>query len=554
MQINSFTKTLSVLIVFIGLLQVSNAQSLVMPKVSTSQAEYWYVIKSRALITDYQKTDYKLSDSFFARGDGTNSLALDCYLVSAPVKCTDTWTDEVSKWKIVPGASKGEFGIVYKKGNKEYYLQQDMQVAPEKFLKWQFREMEAGGSSGYAISLKDGKEFHNLTLARSNNSVGLIGETNTSASLWSFVPVKPAVKPSTKTETYWYAIRNLSFDDRLNRFLSADKASGLIEGTEVPTQLWAFIPHGDGFLMKNKNGLYISMKKTGLDKMLATDNVENAAVMQVGNIYKNDRAAAKIYQGTRQSASSVLHLKDITNNFSVMSSWLVPDNASYWDIVGENDLEAMFQTTLDDKLTYASDLLKAVEMLDAKSNDVLKNQINTVAKSKSGVKSVDALAQQLDKLDNAIMTFQRSYDVSDFISTKEQPLWFFIYSNTDKYPNYADVVMSTTQMIQGHASLEYKIGKSEQMWRFEQVPNSNRVKIVNRANGLYMKSNGVVSSEGDVFYLLPLSDGSFNIQSDNAQPLGATNIGVANFPGREKSLAAWRITPVSAGDLFNISM
>ena len=214
----------------------------------------------------------------------------------------------------------------------------------------------------------------------------------------------------------------------------------------------------------------------------------------------------------------------------------------------------MFQSTLDDKLTYASDLLKAVEMPDAKSKDVLKNQINTVAKSKSGVKSVDALAQQLDKLDNAIMTFQRSYDVSDFISTKEQPLWFFIYSNTDKYPNYTDVVMSTTQMIQGHASLEYKIGKSEQMWRFEQVPNSNRVKIVNRANGLYMKSNGVVSSEGDVFYLLPLSDGSFNIQSDNTQPLGATNIGVANFPGREKSLAAWRITPVSAGDLFNISM
>ncbi len=108
--------------------------------------------------------------------------------------------------------------------------------------------------------------------------------------------------------------------------------------TRIPKLLWAFVKQPNGYQLLNNKGQYLSFQTVFGDKITTVSEPEEAAVLNYSQVYTNENAGYKLYVGDKEKPKFVLHLKDASNFFSVMGTWLPWDMASCWDIVDEKDL------------------------------------------------------------------------------------------------------------------------------------------------------------------------------------------------------------------------
>ncbi len=543
MRIRFFTLLFSLLVISL----FAKAEE-TFPKISKENTEYWYVIKSLG-IKAQKEEDWGYNKGMFVNNQGNTDVVLSANINNTGLETIHSWTSShISKWKFIQGNKSGEYAIICSNKDSKLYLQPNLTLSKNKYTKWKIDKDTGYGKGTFLIYQEE--EGVKKCIDQNSLTVELSNLQSLNSPFWTFLTPPQKIKATTTNDTTWYALRNLNIDERKDKFLETQKIKNhnFLVGKKTPKQLWAFIKESDGYKLLNNKGQYLSFQTIFGDKITTVSEPEKAAILDYSQVYTNENAGYKLYVGDKEKPKFVLHLKDASNFFSVMGSWLLWDMSSCWDIVDEKDLTESVLQLFVEKYNECNNLWLKMNPIFLNSKEKLQSNLNKVAQYTKGKSSFKQLVKALELLDNSIYEYRKGFDVSQYTSIESQPKWYYIETANIKLPYLKGFVMSTHGLYQGHITLSKKSVTNSQMWRFEKLEGKNLVRIINKADGRMLKKDGILADEGDGFELLPMIDGTFNITFPNYIPLAITTGGVGNFMGGVGSLAAWRILPIESFD------
>ncbi len=523
-------------------------KEVVFPKISKGNTEYWYVIKSLGIKAKKEET-WGYNKGTFVNNQGNTDVILSANNNNTGLATVHSWTsNHISKWKFIQGEKSEEYAIICSDKESQLYLQPNLTLSKKEYDKWKIDRDTGYGEGTFLIYQEE--EGVKKCIDQNSSTVELSNLQSLNSPFWTFLTPPQKIKVTTTNDTTWYALRNLNIDERKDKFLETQKIknNNFLVGKKIPKQLWAFIKESDGYKLLNNKGQYLSFQTVIGDKITTVSESEKATILNYSQVYTNENAGYKLYVGDKEKPKFVLHLKDASNFFSVMGNWLLWDMASCWNIVDEKDLTESVQQLFDEKYNECNNFWLKMNSILLDSKEKFQSNLNKVSQYTKGKSSLKQLVKGFELLDNSIYEYRKGFDVSKYTSTENQPKWYYIETANIKVPYLKGFVMSTRRLYQGHITLAKKSVTNSQIWRFEKLEGKNLVKIINKANGKMLKKDGILADEGDVFELLPMIDGTFNIAFPNYIPLAITTGGVGNFMGGVGSLAAWRILPIESFD------
>ncbi len=524
-----------------------NAYSQDMPKISTDDNEYWYIVKNQ----DPNKPRSFLAMSFNEADD-------------VAVGKSNWDGTELTKWKIVKDEDANKYGLVCKIDDTEYYLQSNVTLTEDEFTEWTLKEASHNTATGFILEYYVGNTLRSVVHQTNNGFFKLIFDYHNTdvASIWRFIEAKEDQKLSVSDNatTTWYIIRNSGKDKRANKLLAAGESDNpLTTKTELDESCyWKVVASGDNFVLVNKNGVKISWDKVSEedDHLIGTDD---GSELNINPVYipNLNNTAWRIYGGPINEPENVLHL---AGNGEKLMNYTEKDIASCWEFLTTTDL---LKNTID-KAKSIKENTPLGSYFGEYSQEAKNTLGEAITKAEAAITSGSGIIEQLDALKQALAEYKEAinFDLDQLCSTEDEPKWFYIINNYNnngaKQYSYGSAITSKDCEL-GDNLKWAEIDASDtdpQLWRFEKGEDNN-VKIINKANPTWAISRGATSTETpeefkisllEDFYSLNITGVGQDEEGNDFSPLHAQQVGkkLVTWPGTTGSASMWIVKSLAS--------
>ena len=366
---------------------------------------------------------------------------------------------------------------------------------------------------------------------------------------------------SNENNEVWYYIQGTR---PANSYMTAPAAGAGTQVKDLPvipnaTQLWKLVANGDGFALQNKASQeYLQTDFPSGTNLNTQANMPTKALRFItSNEFFNKAYRFWIENTTSFTEAFRLHAGGSGNGWGLMN-WTgnANDNCT-WLFLSEDEV---FRVELTNTKTEAQALYDASTEGDefGQYTAAKRTAFNTVLTTE-GAKNMATMTQEELKASNqalkdAMAAFECNRDVST-LSSPVKKKWFRLVSNSSAAYANGKAISSNGRTVDQKFTFETKnVTSDAQLFTFElNEDGTAATTIVNKANGLYMGTNGMMVSSAPetLFEITPLDAVSFWIKPTGVSPLHAQDAGshIVNWNAGANSSSAWRFEYVSSEDI-----